>query len=198
MELSRHPELGFGFVAGSERPVIVRCVYIYYVNNFGVKYLLWLHFLCCCIRFVTEGGPSVDKLLPGDQIWRINGEDVKNAPRDHVIQLVRSCKETVHLAVCQPPLDNVMNTFLWLRQHPTAGEKHLTLVFSLVSFMLVLFIQSTRKSALLSAAKKAKLKNNPSRVRFAEGVVINGTTLPLVCFLRTAMFTYSMTVEAFL
>lgn len=64
--------------------------------------------------------------------------------------------------------------------------------------MLVLFIQSTRKSALLSAAKKAKLKNNPSRVRFAEGVVINGTTLPLVCFLRTAMFTYLMTVEAFL
>lgn len=58
-------------------------------------------------RFVTEGGPSVDKLLPGDQIWRINGEDVKNAPRDHVIQLVRSCKDTVRLAVCQPPLDNV-------------------------------------------------------------------------------------------
>lgn len=41
-------------------------------------------------------------------------------------------------------------------------------------------VQSTRKSALLSAAKKAKLRNNPSRVRFAEGVVINGTTLPLV------------------
>ena len=96
-------------------------------------------------RFVTEGGPSVDKLLPGDQIWRINGEDVKNAPRDHVIQLVRACKETVSLSVCQPPLDN-----------------------------------SARKSALLSAAKKAKLKTNPSRVRFAEGVVINGAPpLPL-------------------
>lgn len=66
-------------------------------------------------RFVTEGGPSVDKLLPGDQIWRINGEDVKNAPRDHVIQLVRSCKETVHLAVCQPPLDNVINPFSFPR-----------------------------------------------------------------------------------
>jgi hypothetical protein len=26
VELSRHPELGFGFVAGSEKPVIVRCV----------------------------------------------------------------------------------------------------------------------------------------------------------------------------
>ncbi|XP_023725676.1 uncharacterized protein LOC111867727 isoform X2 [Cryptotermes secundus] len=116
VELARHPELGFGFVAGSEKPVIV--------------------------RFVTEGGPSVDKLQPGDQILIINGEDVKNAPRDHVIQLVRSCKETVRLTVCQPPLDN-----------------------------------SARKSALLSAAKKAKLKSNPSRVRFAEGVVVNGSPL---------------------
>lgn len=37
--LERSPALGFGFVAGSEKPVIV--------------------------RFVTESGPSVDKLLPG-------------------------------------------------------------------------------------------------------------------------------------
>lgn len=34
--LQRSPKMGFGFVAGSERPVIV--------------------------RFVTEGGPSVDKV----------------------------------------------------------------------------------------------------------------------------------------
>ena len=60
-----------------------------------------------CHRFVTEGGPSVDKLQPFDQILNINGEDVKKAPRDHVIQLVRSCEETVRLTVCQPPLDNV-------------------------------------------------------------------------------------------
>ena len=58
-------------------------------------------------RFVTEGGPSEDKLLAGDQIWFINSEDVRKAPRELVIQLVRSCKETVHLTVCQPPLDNV-------------------------------------------------------------------------------------------
>ncbi|KAF2359462.1 FERM N-terminal [Trinorchestia longiramus] len=111
--LSRHQEMGFGFVAGSEKPVIV--------------------------RFVTEGGPSEDLLLPGDQVLEINGEDVKKAPRDHVIQLVRSCKETVTLTVTQPPLDN-----------------------------------SARKSALLSAAKKQRLKSNPSRVRFAESVHING------------------------
>ena len=34
--------------------------------------------------------PASTKFLPGDQIWRINGEDVKNAPRDHVIQPVRA------------------------------------------------------------------------------------------------------------
>lgn len=49
----------------------------------------------------------MEKLLPGDQILMINGEDVKKAPRDHVIQLVRSCKDRVQLTVTQPPLDNV-------------------------------------------------------------------------------------------
>lgn len=32
----------------------------------------------------------------------MNGEDVKDAPRDHVIQLVRSCETQVSLLVCQP------------------------------------------------------------------------------------------------
>lgn len=118
VELFRDPQLGFGFVAGSEKPVIV--------------------------RFVTEGGPSEHKLQPGDQILGINGEDVKNAPREHVIELVKSCKLSVKLVVCQPHVNN-----------------------------------ATRKSALLTAAKKAKLKTHPSRVRFAEGVVINGS--PLYC-----------------
>ncbi|XP_064482269.1 uncharacterized protein LOC135395026 isoform X2 [Ornithodoros turicata] len=118
VELFRDPQLGFGFVAGSEKPVIV--------------------------RFVTEGGPSEHKLQPGDQILGINGEDVKSAPREHVIELVKSCQSSVKLVVCQPHTTN-----------------------------------TTRKSALLTAAKKAKLKSNPSRVRFAEGVVINGS--PLYC-----------------
>lgn len=116
VELLRDPQMGFGFVAGSEKPVIV--------------------------RFVTEGGPSEGKLQPGDQILRINSENVEKAPREHVIELVRSCKQSVKLTVCQP-----------------------------------YNLNGARKSALLSAAKKAKLKSKPSRVRFAEGVVINGSPL---------------------
>ncbi|CAG2101075.1 unnamed protein product [Medioppia subpectinata] len=118
IELIRDEKLNFGFVAGSEKPVIV--------------------------RFVKEGGPSEHLLQAGDQILKINGEDVIRAPREHVIELVKSCKHSVTLTVCQPYSNN-----------------------------------STRKSALLTAAKKAKLKSNPSRVRFAEGVVINAS--PLFC-----------------
>ena len=36
-----------------------------------------------------SGGPSEDHLMPGDQIIEINGEDVKKAPREYVIDLVR-------------------------------------------------------------------------------------------------------------
>ncbi|KAL4230083.1 Frmpd3p [Mactra antiquata] len=117
VELIRDVQKGFGFVAGSEKPVVV--------------------------RFVTEGGPSVDKLLPGDQIIKINGQDVKKAPREFVIDLVRACKQSINLTVCQPYNDN-----------------------------------SSRKSALLTAAKKDRLKKNPSRVRFAEEIIVNGASVP--------------------
>ncbi|XP_064546505.1 uncharacterized protein LOC135434070 isoform X1 [Drosophila montana] len=118
VQLQRSASLGFGFVAGSERPVIV--------------------------RFVTEGGPSIGKLQPGDQILAVNGEDVKDAPRDHVIQLVRACEAQVSLLVCQPMAHCVL---------------------------------PGRKSTLLSAGKRAKLRTRPSRVRFAESVCVNGAPL---------------------
>lgn len=118
--LTRDPTLGFGFVAGSEKPVLV--------------------------RFVKDGGPAEGRLLSGDQIIKINGEPVADAPRERVIELVKSCKQSITLTVCQPTVQN----------------------------------NCVRKSAILTAAKKARLKSNPSRVRFAEGVVINGTYLSRV------------------
>nr|XP_014264493.1 FERM and PDZ domain-containing protein 4 isoform X3 [Maylandia zebra] len=108
--MRRDPVLGFGFVAGSEKPVVVRSV--------------------------TPGGPSEGKLIPGDEIIMINDEAVSSAPRERVIDLVRSCKESILLTVVQP--------------YPSP------------------------KSAFISAAKKAKLKTNPVKVRFAEEVIING------------------------
>ncbi|XP_035681849.1 FERM and PDZ domain-containing protein 4-like isoform X4 [Branchiostoma floridae] len=76
VELHRDQNVGFGFVAGGERPVVV--------------------------RNVTEGGPSVGKLLPGDQILKINRENVGKAPRDRVVELVRSCPDKIVLTVMQP------------------------------------------------------------------------------------------------
>ncbi|KAM8857744.1 FERM and PDZ domain-containing protein 4 isoform 2-T2 [Synchiropus picturatus] len=110
VEMRRDPVLGFGFVAGSEKPVVVRSV--------------------------TPGGPSEGKLIAGDEIIMINDEPVSTAPRERVIDLVRSCKESILLTVVQP--------------YPSP------------------------KSAFISAAKKAKLKTNPVKVRFAEEVIING------------------------
>ncbi|KAM3827804.1 FERM and PDZ domain-containing protein 3-like isoform 2-T2 [Vipera latastei] len=75
VKVQRHPVYGFGFVAGSERPVVVRSV--------------------------TSGGPSEDKLLAGDQILAINHEDVSDAPRERVIELVRGAKEALVLTVLQ-------------------------------------------------------------------------------------------------
>ncbi|XP_038862534.1 FERM and PDZ domain-containing protein 4, partial [Salvelinus namaycush] len=110
VEMRRDPVLGFGFVAGSEKPVVVRSV--------------------------TPGGPSEGRLTPGDEIIMINDELVSSAPREMVIDLVRSCKESIVLTVVLP--------------YPSP------------------------KSAFISAAKKAKLKSNPVKVRFAEEVIING------------------------
>ncbi|XP_042681134.1 LOW QUALITY PROTEIN: FERM and PDZ domain-containing protein 3 [Centrocercus urophasianus] len=107
----RHPRYGFGFVAGSERPVVVRSV--------------------------AAGGPSEDKLLPGDQILAINNEDVSEAPRERFIELVRKAKDFIILTV------------LHTHQSP--------------------------KSAFISAAKKAKLRSNPAKVRFSEQVTVGET-----------------------
>ncbi|CAI9607367.1 unnamed protein product [Staurois parvus] len=109
--ISRQPGVGFGFVAGSAGPVVVRSV--------------------------IAGGPSENKLLSGDQILAIDNEDVSGAPRERFIELVRNAQESITLTVLQP------------HQSP--------------------------KSAFISAAKKEKLRSNPTRVRFSELVTVGDT-----------------------
>ena len=59
----------------------------------------------------TRYSPSTGRTWPGEGQRRrcCPVIDVSHfrAPRDHVIQLVRNCREKVSLVVCQPPLDNV-------------------------------------------------------------------------------------------
>lgn len=46
-------------------------------------------FACEATFYIHLGGPSENKLLSGDQILKINDEDVQRAPREHVIELVK-------------------------------------------------------------------------------------------------------------
>ncbi len=73
---------------------------------------------------------------------------------------------------CSPALVDVASFFEYLAEE-VRGHFKSSLTHTI---FLCLFQSSTRKSALLSAAKKARLKNNPIRVRFAESVDINGVT----------------------
>lgn len=52
---------------------------------------------------------NLSQLEPGDHILAVNGEDAKEAPRDHVIQLVRNCDNSVELTVTQPQLNHCTN-----------------------------------------------------------------------------------------
>ncbi len=55
------------------------------------------------------------------------------------------------------------------------------------NYYVSIVFQSNRKSALLTAAKKARLKNNPARVRFAEAVTVNGAPVITVSNLQSAL-----------
>ncbi|ELK17712.1 FERM and PDZ domain-containing protein 4 [Pteropus alecto] len=185
VEMRRDPVLGFGFVAGSEKPVVVRSV--------------------------TPGGPSEGKLIPGDQIVMINDEPVSAAPRERVIDLVspllradthRLCDKSAEHDPTQPAMSepnhraagtgNVISSGFSkgtaLRQTPVRfirlGSKsqkqginyNLKKEKSCKESILLTVIQPypSPKSAFISAAKKARLKSNPVKVRFSEEVIING------------------------
>ncbi|CAD5220773.1 unnamed protein product [Bursaphelenchus xylophilus] len=82
--LSRSPDLGFGFVAASEKPVV--------------------------IQFVTPGGPSDGRLLPNDQILQINDQDVRYSDKNEVVDMIRSAQGVLKLTVAQKVVDSTENT----------------------------------------------------------------------------------------
>ncbi|XP_063311380.1 FERM and PDZ domain-containing protein 1 isoform X2 [Pelobates fuscus] len=87
---------------------------------------------------VTAGSPAEGKLLPGDQILRINNEDVENISVEKAANMVRESGDSIKMTVLR-------NT-------------------------------SSPKSSFLTAEKRARLRSNPVKVRFAEEVIVNGHT----------------------
>lgn len=146
--LRRDQRIGYGFVAHAEKPVIVRFLTD---GSYKVMTSIYHNFL---------GGPSVGHLLPGDEIHQVNGEDVTFADKDHVVELVRaSPNNQVQLVVCQP-----------------ASVYEVVVVGFMTSMDIYLLFQNDndddKKSALMSMTKRARLKHQPSRVRFTECVVV--------------------------
>ncbi|KAG9486571.1 hypothetical protein GDO78_006766 [Eleutherodactylus coqui] len=90
------------------------------------------------VTAVTAGGPAEGKLLPGDQIFAINNENVENIHVQKAANMVRDSGDTVTITVLRGT--------------------------------------SSPKSSFLTAEKRARLKSNPVKVRFAEEVIVNGLT----------------------
>jgi len=80
--LIKDQNMGFGFIAGSEKPLV--------------------------IRFVSPDGPGHNKLLNGDEILTINDEDVQFASRDYVINLIRNSSDQLKLIVKQPTVNFII------------------------------------------------------------------------------------------
>jgi hypothetical protein len=89
VHITRHAgNVGYGFVAGSERPVIVRFV---------------TEGACACtnVWYMRAGGPSANKLLAGDELVAVNGENVYNSSKDRVVELIRYSVRTIRVhSVC--------------------------------------------------------------------------------------------------
>jgi len=83
------------------------------------------------------GGPSDGLLLPGDQIHKIDAEDVRDAPRTRVIELVRSADEELILTVSQPPTISVSFTLLLFSEVIVPAARDVTRIVKCMCSSLV-------------------------------------------------------------
>ncbi|XP_043915229.1 FERM and PDZ domain-containing protein 1 [Protopterus annectens] len=90
------------------------------------------------VTSVTAGGPADGKLLPGDQIVKINAGLVESISCEEAANIFRDSEDSI--------------------------------------FLTVLRNSSGPKSSFLTAEKRARLRSNPVKVRFAEEVLVNGHT----------------------
>ncbi|KAG5270445.1 hypothetical protein AALO_G00192710 [Alosa alosa] len=90
------------------------------------------------VRDVIAGGPADGRILPGDQLLKVNNTPVEDLPPDQVQEMIGDSQESITVTVL----------------------RHM----------------SVPKSSLMTAEKRARLRRNPVKVRFAEEVLVNGHT----------------------
>ncbi|XP_029921096.1 FERM and PDZ domain-containing protein 1 isoform X2 [Myripristis murdjan] len=88
------------------------------------------------VQDVTSGGPADGRLVPGDQLVKINNVAVDDLTPEQAAEIIRECQDTVTMTV----LRTMMGP----------------------------------KSSFITPEKRAKLRSNPVKVRFAEEVEVNG------------------------
>ncbi|XP_062865246.1 FERM and PDZ domain-containing protein 1 [Trichomycterus rosablanca] len=88
------------------------------------------------VQEVVAGGPADGKLLPGDQLVKINNVAIEDLSTKQAVDVIKECQDSITVTVLRI----------------TVGPK----------------------SSFITPEKRAKLKSNPFKVRFAEEVVVNG------------------------
>ncbi|XP_056136487.1 FERM and PDZ domain-containing protein 1 [Lampris incognitus] len=88
------------------------------------------------VQDVIAGGPAEGRLVPGDQLVKINNVAVEDLTPEQAAEIIRECQDTLTMTV----LRTMMGP----------------------------------KSSFITPEKRAKLKTNPVKVRFAEEVEVNG------------------------
>ncbi|XP_036372512.1 FERM and PDZ domain-containing protein 1-like [Megalops cyprinoides] len=88
------------------------------------------------VQDVTAGGPAEGRLVPGDQVLKINSVAIDDLSSEQAADIIRESQDSVTMTI--------------LRH--TVGPK----------------------SSFITAEKRARLRTNPVKVRFAEEVVVNG------------------------
>ncbi|XP_062333747.1 FERM and PDZ domain-containing protein 1 [Osmerus eperlanus] len=88
------------------------------------------------VQDVHPGGPADGRLIPGDQVIKINNVAIDDLTPEQAADIIRECQDSVTMTVLRT----------------TVGPK----------------------SSFITPEKRAKLKSNPVKVRFAEEVAVNG------------------------
>nr|XP_057924319.1 FERM and PDZ domain-containing protein 1 isoform X2 [Doryrhamphus excisus] len=88
------------------------------------------------VEAVTPGGPADGRLVPGDQLLKINNVTVDDLTSEQAAEIIRECEDALSVTILRTMLGP--------------------------------------KSSFITPEKRAKLKSNPVKVRFAEEVEVNG------------------------